>query len=44
MYNRLALRAIDKKRTSEFFNNEFKLVFPKARYLDLGGNWMLLNN
>ncbi len=44
MYNRLALRAIDKERTSEFFKHEFKTVFPKGRYLDLGGNWMLLNH
>ena len=44
MYNRLALNGLAKDRTESFFNNEFKSVFPEGRYLDVGGNWMLLNH
>ncbi|MEO1261577.1 MAG: hypothetical protein AAFZ15_22420 [Bacteroidota bacterium] len=43
MYNRLALQDIDRKHTEDFFKTRFKSVFPKARYLDVGGNWILLN-
>ena len=43
MYNRLSLSELDKKNTLAFFENEFKQTFPQARYLDVGGNWMLLN-
>ena len=43
MYNRLSLDESDKKKTLAFFDNEFKAAFPQARYLDVGGNYMLLN-
>lgn len=43
MYNRLCLSPADKKKSEHFFKNEFKAVFPNARYLDVDTNWMLLN-
>ncbi len=43
LYNRLALRPRDLEQTEKYFNKVFKSVFPNASYLDLGGNWMLLN-
>jgi hypothetical protein len=43
LYNCLSLKEEDKIKTGSFFQNKFKKVFPAATYLDLGGNWMLLN-
>lgn len=43
MYNRLCLTPADRTKSEQFFKNEFKSVFPNARYLDVDTNWMLLN-
>ncbi len=43
MFNRLSLHEKDRLRTKRFFENVFKSVFPKGTYLDVKGNWMLLN-
>lgn len=43
MYNRLCLSPTDRKKSEQFFENEFKSVFPKGRYLDVDTNWILLN-
>ena len=43
LYNRLARTKKDKKVTKEFFDGPFKTVFPEATYLDVKGNWMLMN-
>jgi len=43
MYNRLANTKKDKITTQYFFKKTFCEVFPDATYLDVDGNWMLLN-
>ena len=43
LFNRLALSNEDLERTGRFFEQEFKTVFPEGSYLDVGGNWMLMN-
>lgn len=43
MYNRLANTHQDKTATASFFEKIFCEVFPDATYLDVDGNWMLLN-
>ena len=44
LYNCLALKATDKADTLAFFAGNFRSVFPEATYLDVDGNYMLLNN
>jgi spermidine synthase len=44
LYNRLARTKKDKEGTREFFDGPFKTVFPEATYLDVKGNWMLMNH
>jgi SAM-dependent methyltransferase len=44
LYNRLALTDKDQLESETFFEMEFLPVFPKGRYLDVDGNWILLNN
>ncbi len=44
LYNRLALSEEDVTKTTTFFENEFKAVFENGHYLDVEGNWMLMNN
>ena len=43
LYNRLAAQPEDRRLTEEFFQNNFKKVFPNGDYLDVAGNWMLKN-
>jgi len=43
LYNRLANTEIDLEKTQTFFEETFKAVFPEGRYLEVGGNWMLIN-
>lgn len=42
LFNKLALRADDKERC-EAFLPIFKKVFPNGTYLDVNGNWILIN-
>ena len=44
MYNRLVLKETDRRNTIDFFDHKFKSTFPDARYLEVGGNWILLNH
>ncbi len=43
LYNRLSMSNKDIRLTNSFFEEKFKLVFPDATYLDVGGNWMLIS-
>jgi len=43
LYNRLASTEQDKLESETFFEMEFLPVFPNGRYLDVDGNWILLN-
>ncbi len=43
LFNRLYFFEKDKKNTEIYFKTVFKKVFPKARYLDINGNWILIN-
>ncbi|MBK7869815.1 MAG: fused MFS/spermidine synthase [Saprospiraceae bacterium] len=43
LFNRLAAKNSDVQRTEAFFQNQFLPVFPNGTYLDVGGNWILLN-
>ena len=44
LYNRLAANDDDVEKTKAFYENNFLPVFQKGRYLDVGGNWMLINS
>ncbi len=44
LFNRLAAQRDDVTRTEAFFRNRFLPVFPNGIYLDVGGNWILLND
>ncbi len=43
LYNRLSLTKKDLTDTQFFYSNNFSTVFPQATYLDVEGNWMLIN-
>ena len=43
LFNRLSLTDQDLENTHFFFEHQFKQVFPNGSYLDVGGNWMLMN-
>ncbi len=43
LFNRLAATPKDIQKTKDYFENTFRNVFPQATYLDVHGNWMLLN-
>ena len=43
LFNRLYFFEKDKVKTEEYFNTTFKRVFPNGRYLNINGNWILLN-
>lgn len=43
LFNRLYYFEKDKIKTEKYYNNIFKKVFPEGRYLDINGNWILLN-
>ncbi|MCO6475144.1 MAG: hypothetical protein J5I94_00915 [Phaeodactylibacter sp.] len=44
LYNRLADNDKDRRATQYFFERHFLSVFPHGAYLDVGGNWMLVNH
>lgn len=44
LYNRLADNPRDQRATQFFFERRFLSVFPQGAYLDVGGNWMLINH
>lgn len=44
LYNRLAVHRSDIEQSRLFFEQKFKKVFPNATYLDVEGNWMLMND
>ncbi len=44
LYNRLAATANDKRKSYAFFENVFKGVFRKGHCLDVGANYILLND
>lgn len=44
LYNRLAATDKDKQDSRHFYENHFLSVFPQAAYLDVGGNYMLIND
>lgn len=44
IYNRLASTAKDRRLSDKYFEEVFVEVFPKASYLDTGGNYMMLND
>ncbi|MFT6334630.1 MAG: putative membrane-bound spermidine synthase [Saprospiraceae bacterium] len=43
LFNRLYFFEKDKKKTQRYFDTTFKKVFPNGRYLEINGNWILLN-
>ncbi|MEZ4961310.1 MAG: hypothetical protein R2830_15895 [Saprospiraceae bacterium] len=43
LFNCLAFSEEDKTKAMSFYESTFKKVFPEGTYLDLGGNWMLIN-
>jgi spermidine synthase len=44
LYNRLAATEEDKSKSEEFYVQNFLPVFPLGAYIDVGGNYMLLND
>ena len=42
LFNRLYLTGQDKIKTKGFFDDKFRAVFPKGKYLDVDGNWILV--
>ncbi|MEM9820386.1 MAG: class I SAM-dependent methyltransferase [Bacteroidota bacterium] len=44
LYNRLAYTPNDVEKARHFFEHQFSAVFEGASYLDLDGNWMLVND
>lgn len=43
LFNRLANHPKDVERTKVFYHRDFKAVFPQGSYLEVKGNWMLVN-
>lgn len=43
LYNRLADNRDDQHKSKQFYEDVFLSIFPKGAYLDVGGNWMLVN-
>lgn len=43
LYNRLSLTPDDREQTLDFYRKHFKEVFPRATYLDVQTNFMLIN-
>ena len=43
LFNRLYFFDKDKKKTRSYFETIFKKVFPEGRYIEINGNWILLN-
>lgn len=43
LFNRLYFFEKDKRNTETYFNTVFKKVFPEGIYIDINGNWILMN-
>ena len=43
LFNRMTFGEADKKQALDFFEKKFRKVFPEGKYIDLGGNWMLVS-
>ena len=43
MYNRLAFTEKDIRNTEAFYKKRFSKIFDQGTYLEVKGNWMLLN-
>jgi len=43
LYNRMIFRPKARRKTEIFFDKKFKPVFPEGSYLEVKGNWMLMN-
>jgi len=43
LYNRMTSQPKDRAKTEVFFNEKFKSVFPQGSYLEVKGNWMLID-
>jgi spermidine synthase len=43
LFNKLAFQKKDKLQAKDFYNNHFKRIFTEGGYLDVGGNYILLN-
>jgi spermidine synthase len=43
LFNKLAYHIKDKKQAESFFKNHFKRVFTEGVYLDVQGNYILIN-
>ena len=43
LFNKLAATKKDREQAGEFFEL-FKKVFPNGTYLEVNGNWMLIND
>jgi spermidine synthase len=44
LYNRLAFNDRDIKTSKAFYDNTFKKIFQDGTFLEVKGNWMLVNN
>lgn len=44
LYNRLALSDKDLRETKAFYHRHFQANYPNGEYLDVQGNWILLND
>lgn len=43
LYNRLVFNKKDLLNTETFYENQFHYAFPNSTYIEMNGNWMLLN-
>ncbi len=43
LYNRLSFNKKDRSDTKDFYDQKFSPAFPGCTYLDVDGNWMLIN-
>ena len=43
LFNKLAFSLKDKKNAKAFFENHFKRIFTEGVFLDVNGNYILLN-
>jgi SAM-dependent methyltransferase len=43
LFNKLAFQKKDKTQALDFYKNHFKRIFTEGGYLDVGGNYILLN-
>ena len=43
LYNRLSFNKKDLSDTKSFFEKQFNFAFPESTFLDVDGNWMLIN-